>query len=80
MARGPNGPKEGAHLFNSEVEDSEVNMIRQSDFSGQAKVMADIEDESEQRQSQVVGSALPDIEEKAEDNEDDVNTNKISKA
>ena len=47
MARGPNGPKEGAHLFNSEVEDSEVNMIRQSDFSGQAKVMADDEDESE---------------------------------
>ena len=80
MARGPNGPKEGAHLFNSDVDDSEVNMIRQSDFSGQAKVMADDEDEQEQRQSQVVRSTLPDIEEKVEDNEDGINTNKISKA
>ena len=80
MARGPNGPKEGAHLFNSEVDDSEVNMIRQSDISGQAKVMADDDNESEQRQSQVLGSALPDIEEKAEDNEDGINTNQISKA
>ena len=38
MVRGANGPKDGAHIYNAD-DDESVNMLRQSEFSEQGKIM-----------------------------------------